>query len=68
MGYAAISPAEVDGRIGPFIAPCGLIQIEMNGFLANGNAVNFANMPDIDILLHVAPGMYKGVMSEKMGQ
>jgi len=68
VGYAAISAAEVDGRIGGFIAPCGLLEIEINGFDANGTPVATAAMPSIDILLHVAPGMYKGVASVPMGQ
>ena len=68
VGYGAISAAEVDGRIGGFIAPCGLLEIEINGFDATGTAVPTADMPSIDILLHVAPGMYKGVASVTMGQ
>jgi len=67
-GYAAISSAEVDGRVGSFVAPCGLLEIEINGFKADGTAVAVADMPAIDILLHVAPGMYKGVASVPMGQ
>jgi len=68
VGYAAISAAEVDGRIGGFIAPCGLLEIEIKGFAADGTPVATAEMPAIDILLHVAPGMYKGTASVPMGQ
>lgn len=68
VGYGAISAAEVDGRIGGFVAPCGLLEIEVKGFSYNGAPVAPANMPTIDILLHVAPGMYKGVASVPMGQ
>ncbi len=68
VGYAAISAAEVDGRIGAFIAPCGLLEIEIKGFDANGDPVATAEMPAIDILVHVAPGMYKGTASVPMGQ
>jgi len=68
VGYAAISASEVDGQIGGFIAPCGLLQIEIKGYDAAGAVVLPADMPDVDILLHVAPGLYKGVASEKMGQ
>lgn len=68
VGYAAISAAEVDGRIGPFVAPCGLLEIEIRGFAADGTAIATAAMPAIDILLHVAPGMYKGAASVPMGQ
>jgi len=68
VGYAAISAAEVDGRIGGFIAPCGLLEIEIKGFAADGTPVATAAMPAIDILLHVAPGMYKGTASVPMGQ
>ncbi len=68
VGYAAISAQEVDGQIGGFIAPCGLLQIEIKGYDPAGNAVATADMPDIDILLHVAPGTYKGVAAVPMGQ
>ncbi len=68
VGYGAISPQEVDGRIGSFIAPCGLIEIELAGFADDGTAIPTADMPAIDILLHVSPGMYKGTASVPMGQ
>ncbi len=68
VGYAAISASEVDGHIGPFVAPCGLIQIEIKGYDTNGAAVDAAAMPAVDILLHVAPGEYKGVAAIPMGQ
>lgn len=68
VAYSAISPSEVDGRIGAFIAPSGLLQIELKAFKADGTAVAAADMPDIDVLLHVAPGTYKGVASIPMGQ
>jgi hypothetical protein len=68
VGYGAISAAEVDGRIGGFIAPCGLLEIEIKGFDAAGAAIATAAIPPIDILLHVAPGMYKGTASVPMGQ
>jgi hypothetical protein len=68
VGYAAISAQEVDGQIGGFIAPCGLLQIEIKGYDANGVAIPESQMPDIDILLHVAPGTYKGVAAVPMGQ
>ncbi len=68
VGYGAISAAEVDGRIGGFVAPCGLLEIEIKGFAADGSAIPTADMPEIDILLHVAPGMYKGTASVPMGQ
>ena len=68
VGYGAISAAEVDGRIGPFIAPCGLMEINLIGYDADGAPVATADMPDIDIVLHVAPGMYKGVAAVPMGQ
>ncbi len=65
VGYAAISAAEVDGRVGPFIAPCGLVQIDVAGFDAAGDP---AAVPALEIILHVAPGMYKGTASVPMGQ
>ncbi len=68
VAYAAISSTEVDGHIGGFVAPCGLLQIEIKGYNAAGEVIEPAQMPNIDILLHVAPGSYKGVASVPMGQ
>lgn len=69
QGYAATSSAEVDGRIGPFVAPCGLLEIEMTAFDVNGAPIAPSeSWPDIGIILHVAPGMYKGTASIPMGQ
>jgi len=68
VAYAAISAAEVDGRLGGFVAPCGLLEIEIAGFDLTGAAVAAAALPEFDLLLHVAPGMYKGVASVPMGQ
>ncbi len=66
--YGSVSAAEVDGRVGGFIAPCGLIEIEIVGFDVNGLPVAVGGTPPIDIILHVAPGPYKGVASSAMGQ
>ena len=68
VGYGAISASEVDGRIGGFVAPCGLLEIEVKGYDAVGAVIPAANMPVIDLLLHVAPGAYKGVAAIPMGQ
>ncbi len=68
VGYGAISASEVDGRIGGFIAPCGLIEIDIKGYDGTGALITPANMPEIELLLHVAPGMYKGVAAVPMGQ
>lgn len=68
VSYAAISAQEVDGQLGGFIAPCGLLQIEVKGYDATGQPVLPEDMPAIDILLHVAPGTYKGVAAVPMGQ
>ena len=65
---AATSAAEVDGRIGGFVAPCGLIRIDIDGYDQNGNHIAAASMPEVGILLHVAPGSYKGIASIPMGQ
>lgn len=67
-GYGAISASEVDGRIGGFVAPCGLLEITINGYQTDGTAVTSENMPEIELLLHVAPGAYKGVAAIPMGQ
>lgn len=68
VGYGAISPQEVDGRIGAFVAPCGLLEIDIKGFDLAGDPIATASMPIIELLLHVAPGMYKGVAAVPMGQ
>jgi hypothetical protein len=68
VGYGAISAQEVDGQIGSFIAPCGLLEIEIKGYDTSGEAIDADLMPAIDILLHVAPGTYKGVAAAPMGQ
>lgn len=68
VGFGAISAAEVDGRIGSFVAPCGLLEIEINGRDSVGDAIATAAMPEVAMILHVAPGIYKGVASVPMGQ
>ena len=68
VGYGAISASEVDGRIGGFVAPCGLLEIGLKGYDDAGLEIPVADMPAIDILLHVAPGSYKGVAAIPMGQ
>ena len=68
VGYGAISTSEVDGRIGGFIAPCGLLEIELKAYGPTGVAITAENMPAIELLLHVAPGSYKGVAAIPMGQ
>jgi hypothetical protein len=66
--YGAISASEVDGKLGGFVAPCGLLEIEIKGFKADGTDVLLADMPTVDLLLHLMPGTYKGVSSIPMGQ
>ncbi len=68
VGYAAISSSEVDGRVGGFVAPCGLLEIEVAGFDLKGDPILKESLPAFELLLHVAPGMYKGVASVPMGQ
>lgn len=68
VAYSAISQSEVDGRTSGFIAPCGLLEIEVKGYDQDGVQFPVASMPAIDILLHVAPGTYKGVAAIPMGQ
>ncbi len=63
--YGAVSAQEVDGRVGAFVAPCGLLQIDIAAYSADGTPVP---VPMIDMLLHVSPGTYKGVASIPMGQ
>lgn len=50
------------------MAPCGLLELDVAMFDASGTPIAVGNMPEIDILLHVSPGMYKGVASIPMGQ
>jgi hypothetical protein len=54
--YAAISAAEVDGRCGPFVAPCVLIELQIRGYDSSGVEIDSAAMPEIEVLLHVASG------------
>jgi hypothetical protein len=68
VSYGAISSAEVDGRLGGFVAPCGLLEIEIKGYDQDGVQFPVGRMPEIGLLLHVAPGEYKGVASIPMGQ
>lgn len=68
VGYGAISQSEVDGRIGGFVAPCGLLQFEITGYDSAGAVVPDADMPELEMILHVAPGGYKGVAAIPMGQ
>jgi len=68
VGFAATSAAEVDGRVNGFVAPCGLLHIELIGYDAAGAILADSDMPAVDLILHVAPGMYKGTASVPMGQ
>lgn len=68
VGTAATSSAEVDGRVGPFVAPCGLLRIDIEGYDFNGDPIDPVNMPEVKLLLHVSPGTYKGIASIPMGQ
>lgn len=65
QGFAAVSSAEVDGRVGPFTAECGLIELEVTARNASGEVVT---NPEIDVILHGMPGPYKGLAAIKMGQ
>ena len=60
---AAASNEQPIGRIGSFIAPCGLIQLSAN-IVTNIND----EAQTIGVIVHVAPGDYKGTMSVPMGQ
>ncbi len=68
VASSAVTSFEVDGRTGPFVAPCGLLEVQILGFQTDGSPVLNADMPAIDLMLHVAPGMYKGVAAIPMGQ
>ncbi len=66
--YGAISASEVDGKVGGFVAPCGLLEIGVKGYNVDGDEIATEALPAIDLLLHVAPGTYKGVAAIDMGQ
>lgn len=68
VATAATSQSEVDGRVGPFVAPCGLLRIDIEGYDENGVLIDANDMPEVKLLLHVAPGTYKGIASIPMGQ
>jgi hypothetical protein len=68
VAYGAISAAEVDGRLGGFVAPCGLLELQLRGFDATGEEIPSGSMPEVEVILHVAPGSYKGVAAIPMGQ
>jgi hypothetical protein len=68
IGYSAISASEVDGRLAGFVAPCGLLKVVIKGYDATGAEVDKANLPAIDMLLHVSPGTYRGIAAIPMGQ
>ncbi len=68
VATAATSSAEVDGRVGPFVAPCGLLRVDIAGYDQDGVLIDPVDMPEVKLLLHVAPGMYKGIASIPMGQ
>lgn len=59
------------GRSVPFLAPCGLIRVSIQSQV-NTDAANPEVLVDSDvvhsILVHLAPGGYKGVLAEPMGQ
>lgn len=53
------------GAVPGFVAQCGLIKILNQGYTAAGAE---AAAPPLRILVHIAPGKYKGVLAEPMGQ
>lgn len=59
----AVTRETAVGKIGSFIAPCGLIKIASDIVLDAGD-----NELPVAIIIHVAPGDYKGTMSVPMGQ
>ena len=63
LDNTAVTRETAVGKIGSFIAPCGLIQLTSS---INPDAGGAAT--SVGIILHVAPGDYKGTMSVPMGQ
>lgn len=56
-GIASVSAQTPTTRLGPMSVPCGLLHI-------NGTIID----APVTIIVHVAPGFYKGVLSSPMGQ
>jgi hypothetical protein len=53
--------ATLDG----FVAQCGLIMLNNQGYSAAGGAVT---APPLAMTIHLVPGNYKGILAEPMGQ
>ncbi len=58
-----VNSARLVGNIGSFIAPCGLISLTSSLFLNSNDEAQ-----PVGLIVHVAPGDYKGTMSVPMGQ
>lgn len=66
QGSAAGSP---NGMLGPFVAPCGLIQFDANGAkLGPDGLTTPVGGAEVLLKITVMPGNYKGVAAIDMGQ
>ena len=63
IDMTAVTKQNAVGKIGSFIAPCGLVQLSSSIYYN----INDEEQP-VAVILHVAPGDYKGTMSVPMGQ
>lgn len=62
----ATAAAGIPGATLPgFVAQCGLIRLTSQGYATNGDETA---APPLLVLVHLAPGPYKGVLAEPMGQ
>ena len=63
LDTVAVTAQNPVGKLGSFIAPCGLIKLN-SGIYYNANS----EAQPVAVIVHVAPGNYKGTMSVPMGQ
>jgi len=57
-----INPFQPNANIAGFVANCGLIELNCQNIADQGTAGK------IDILIHLVPGTYNGILAERMGQ
>ena len=63
LAVASIGAPHAQGE--GFVAQCGLIKFELAAAAPNGSDVGSGNC---NLLIHLVPGNYKGVLAEPMGQ
>jgi hypothetical protein len=63
--FTSASAGAPHGQSEGFVAQCGLIKFELAAAAPNGSDVGSGA---VGLLVHLAPGNYKGVLAEPMGQ